>query len=273
MPRLPISCFIIARNEEDRIARTIRSVKPWVGEVVVVDSASTDDTVAVAKAEGARVIVQPWLGFGGQKRFAEEQCRYDWVLNLDADEVATVKLRKSIEALFRSRLPEFVAYGMPVHVVYPGWQKPRIWARDNWYVRLYNRKVVRFRNSHVHDTVVTGEHQVGRIQAPIHHYSIRSFDHMKAKLNERMSLAAKHRSVGNRPMMFGRLLTEFPMNFYKYYIVRRHFTGGTTGLRYAAIQSAFRVRKVYRIFRASKTMSSAKSALPSSDDEITCAQV
>jgi hypothetical protein len=88
-----------------------------------------------------------------------------------------------------------------------------------------------------------------------------------------MSLAAKHRSVGNRPMMFGRLLTEFPMNFYKYYIVRRHFTGGTTGLRYAAIQSAFRVRKVYRIFRASKTMSSAKSAFPSSDDEMTCAQV
>lgn len=273
MPRLPISCFIIALNEEDRIARTIRSVKSWVGEVVVVDSGSTDGTVAVAEAEGARVIVQPWLGFGGQKRFAEAQCRYDWVLNLDADEVATVELRKSIEDLFRSRSPKLVAYGMPVHVIYPGWQKPRVWARDNWYVRLYDRKVVRFRNSHVHDTVVTGEHQVGRIQAPIHHYSIRSFDHMKVKLNERMSLAAEHRSIGNRPIMFGRLLTEFPMNFYKYYIVRRHFTGGTTGLRYAAIQSAFRVRKVYRICRTPKPMSLAKSARHSTDDEITYARV
>lgn len=273
MHNLPLSCFIIAQDERDRIVRTIRSVKPWVGEVVVVDSGSSDDTVAVAQSEGARVIVQPWLGFGGQKRFAEEQCRYDWVLNLDADEVAPLELREAIEALFRSGSPELVAYGMPVHVIYPGWQKPRIWARDNWYVRLYDRKVVRFRDSRVHDTVVTGEHQVGRIESPIFHHSIRSFDHMKVKLDERMSLAAKHRPVGNRLMMLGRLLIEFPMNFYKYYIVRRHFTGGTTGLRYAAIQSVFRVKKVYRICRTPKTVSSAKRARPSSDDEIACGRI
>lgn len=95
MSRLPISCFIIAQNEADRIARTIQSVKSWVDEVVVVDSGSTDDTVAVAQNAHARVISQSWLGFGGQKRFAEEQCRHEWVLNLDADEVCLPRIAEN----------------------------------------------------------------------------------------------------------------------------------------------------------------------------------
>ncbi|AGK57439.1 family 2 glycosyl transferase [Hyphomicrobium denitrificans 1NES1] len=265
--RLPLSCFIIAQDEGDRIARAIRSIKPWVDEVVVVDSGSSDDTVAVAQSEGARVIAQPWLGFGGQKRFAEEQCRYDWVLNLDADELISPKLRTAIEALFHSGSPEFVAYGMPVHVIYPGRQKPRIWARDNWYIRLYNRKIVRFRDSRVHDTVVTGEHQVGRIEAPIYHYSIRSFEHMRAKLDERMSLSAEHKPARNRLTMLARLLVEFPLNFYKYYVVRRHFTGGTIGLRYATIQSTFRVKKVYRMWRSRNPVPTIKDASPSNNNK------
>ena len=73
--KIPVSCFIISKNESDRIARTIRSVRSFVDEVVVVDNESSDDTVAVALSEGCRVIRHTWLGFGGQKRFAEEQQR------------------------------------------------------------------------------------------------------------------------------------------------------------------------------------------------------
>jgi glycosyltransferase involved in cell wall biosynthesis len=248
MNRLPLSCFIIAQNEGDRIARTIRSIEPWVSEVIVVDSGSSDDTIAVAQAEGAHVFLQSWLGFGGQKRFAEDQCHHDWVLNLDADEVVPSELRNAIVELFHSGTPAHVAYGMPIHVVYPGRKKPRIWARDNWYVRLYNRKIVRFRDSSVHDTVVTDGHTVGRIEVPIHHFSIRSFDHLKSKLDERMSLSAEHGPTRNGTLIFGRLAIEFPMNFYKYYFVRRHFTGGLLGLRYATTHSWFRVKKVYRLW-------------------------
>ncbi|MET0638726.1 MAG: glycosyltransferase, partial [Hyphomicrobium sp.] len=111
MRKLPLSCFIIAKNEADRIAATINSVKSWVDEVVVVDSESSDTTVSVAEAEGSRVIVQPWLGFGGQKRFAEDQCRNPWVLNLDADEVVTPALKDEIIALFAKDVPPEVAYG------------------------------------------------------------------------------------------------------------------------------------------------------------------
>lgn len=268
MHRLPLSCFIIAQDEGDRIAKAIRSAKPWIDEVVVVDSGSSDDTVAVAQSEGARVIVQSWLGFGGQKRFAEEQCRHDWVLNLDADELVSPQLRTAIEALFHAGSPEFVAYGMPVNIIYPGRRKPRIWARDNWSIRLYNRKIVRFRDSRVHDTVVTGEHQTGRIEAPIYHYSVRSFEHMRAKLDERMSLSAEHGPTRTPLTILARLLVEFPLNFYKYYVVRRHFTGGMIGLRYATIQSTFRVKKVYRMWRSRRLISTAQNASRPNNNEI-----
>jgi glycosyltransferase involved in cell wall biosynthesis len=249
MSRVPVSCFIIAKNEGDRIARSIRSVRSWVDEVVVVDSESADDTVSVALAEGCKVITQPWLGFGGQKRFAEEQCRNDWLLNIDADEVVTPELAREIIALFEASTPAQVAYGMPVEMVYPGASEPRRFARDHWYVRLYDRGSVRFRNSEVHDSVVTDYHRVGRLKAPMHHFSMRSFADMKRKLNERTWLLVDNAEPNSARVVRTRLLSELPMNFFKYYIVRRHFTGGLKGLRFAVIQATYRFLKIYRIWR------------------------
>ena len=252
MPKIPVSCFLIAKNEADRIVRTIRSVNSFVDEVVVVDSQSSDDTVGMAQEEGCRVIVQPWLGFGAQKRFAEDQCRNDWVLNLDADEVVTLALQQEIIALFNDNSPSFVCYGMPRHIVYPGADKSRPFARDHWYVRLYNRRIVRFRDSPIHDTVVTDGHKVGRLNGALLHYSMRSFEDMKLKLDERMWLLA---SYGKRPsarILIARLFTELPMHFFKYYFVRRHITGGLTGLRYAFIQARYRHLKIRRMWRFRK---------------------
>lgn len=258
MDKLPISCFIIAKNEADRIARTIRSVRPWVDEIVVVDSESTDDTVRVAALEGCRVITQRWLGFGGQKRFAEDQCRNDWVLNLDADEVVTSALRREIISLFAHVAPRFVAYGMPIELVYPNTSRPRRWARDHWYVRLYDRRIVRFRDSIVHDLVVTDGHAVGILRAPAYHYSFRSYDDLKRKLAERMQLSAKH-ATSTPPKLLARMAIEFPVNFFKYYIGRRHFMGGRNGLRYSWVQADYRLLKIFHMWRDRSSKSRAEA--------------
>ena len=250
MIKLHISCFIISKNEADRIANTIRSVIPWVDEVVVVDSESTDNTVHVALSEGCRVITQSWLGFGLQKRFAEDQCRNHWILNLDADEVVTPALREEIIGVFKHGNPPEVAYAMPLELVYPGADRPRCWARDHWYVRLYDRRAVRFRASHIHDTVVTGGHVVGALCTPVHHYSYRTLDDLKCKLAERMLLFAEHANSPAQITLLTRLVFEFPINFFKYYVIRRHLTGGLKGLRYAWIQASFRQMKVAHMWRA-----------------------
>ena len=101
-----LSCCIIAHNEGDRIERCIRAARDIVDEVVVVDCGSTDDTVAKAKALGAKVFYNAWDGYGPQKRFAEDCATNDWILNLDADEVVTPELaRGDRRADARARRP------------------------------------------------------------------------------------------------------------------------------------------------------------------------
>lgn len=99
---LPLSGVIIAHNEGDRIARCVGSLMPVCAEVVVLDSGSTDDTVAIARALGAKVIHQPWLGFAAQKNAAIMQATQPWVLLLDADEWLPPASQACLRALFDS---------------------------------------------------------------------------------------------------------------------------------------------------------------------------
>src|SRR6185295_10848235 len=95
---MKISATIITLNEESNIKAACESVA-WADEIVVVDSGSTDATRELAEACGARVITNPWPGFGAQKQFAVEQAKYDWIFSLDADERVSDELTASIAKL------------------------------------------------------------------------------------------------------------------------------------------------------------------------------
>ncbi len=238
--KLPLSCFIIAKNEEQRIARTIKSVLDLVDEVIVIDSGSTDKTIEICRALGARVMHNDWSGFGPQKRFGEDQCHHDWVLNLDADEVPTPELCTEIRTLFHQGTPPEVCYSIYLPTVYPGAQKPRLFADYHNYIRLYDRTKVRFSDSPVHDTVRPGNQQIGQLNAPAYHHCYRSLSHMIDKYNFYTDLQAKTLKKRNPLTLKLRLLTEFPFGFFKFYILRRHFTGGHRGVTRALAGAAFR---------------------------------
>lgn len=99
---LPISLAVTACNEEARLCKCLASARSLVREIVVVDSGSTDRTVAIAEAEGARVIHQEWLGHSAQKQVALDHCTQPWVLILDCDEELSEELKQSIRAFFAS---------------------------------------------------------------------------------------------------------------------------------------------------------------------------
>lgn len=99
---LPLSGVVITRNEADRIGRCVGSLMQVCAEVIVLDSGSTDDTVAVARAAGARVEHQDWLGFAAQKNAAIERATQPWVLLLDADEWLEPPALARLRALFDS---------------------------------------------------------------------------------------------------------------------------------------------------------------------------
>ena len=249
-----LSCCIITHNEGDRIERCIRAARGIVDEIVVVDSGSSDDTVSKAQSLGARVVFGKWDGYGPQKRLAEDQARHDWILNLDADEVITDELAGEIAALMRMREPPLPPYRFRQVTVYPGKDKPRLWADYHNYVRLYDRRRVRFRESRVHDVVDTADHSVGQLQGMALHYSWRTLDHLRTKLASYTDLQAKELKKPRWEILV-RLSFEYPMLFFRYYVLRRHVTGGWAGLCVAHEIAAARFRRLIKIlkYRASTT--------------------
>jgi glycosyltransferase involved in cell wall biosynthesis len=245
---MALSCCIIAHNEGDRIERCIAAARDIVDEVVVVDSGSTDDTVAKAEALGAKVFFHAWDGYGPQKRYAEDCAANDWILNLDADEVVTPELAREIAALMRAPAGVLPAYRFRQVTVYPGREQPRLWADYHNYVRLYDRRRVRFRESRVHDTVDTKNFPVGQLRGVALHFSWRSLDHVRAKLESYTDLQAKELKKP-RWYVLARLPVEYPILFFRYYIMRRNCTGGLTGLRITHEIARARWRRLIKIAR------------------------
>jgi glycosyltransferase involved in cell wall biosynthesis len=110
-----LSVVIITHNEAANLGRTLESVKPLVcdgkGEIIIVDSGSTDRTVEIAKSFGAKVFVEEWKGFAAQKNSAIDKATGDWILSLDADEEVGSGMRDFLLlALFGKRKEEFADF-------------------------------------------------------------------------------------------------------------------------------------------------------------------
>lgn len=230
MPALPISVFIIARNEADRIALTIDSVKDWVDEVIVVDSGSDDDTVALSESLGARVVFNAWRGYGPQKVFAEGLCRNDWLLNLDADEEVSAGLGAEIRARFAAGEPAASAFTLPILPLYPFQTTGHRWTAFHHPVRLYRRSSAGFKDSPVHDSVVVRKGAIESLGGMVIHRSFRSLTHHVDKANEVSSLRAQDLAdKGRDPSALSLLLVPL-FAFFKSFILRREFVNGVDGI-------------------------------------------
>jgi glycosyltransferase involved in cell wall biosynthesis len=245
----PLSVFIIAKDEADRIGATIRAVRGLTDDLVVVDSGSCDGTQALAESLGARVIHNPWPGYGEQKRFAEEQCRHVWMLNLDADEVVPADLAERIAALFAQGEPPRAAYRIGISEIFPGEDAPHPLAYTLHPVRLYRRDRGRYSPSPVHDRVdLAPGVRPGRLRGRIHHYSVRSLGDELAKLNRYTDQQALDLEARGVRIPLWRLYVEMPGNFLKAYLFRRHCVRGAYGFLTAvnyAISRHLRLAKHY----------------------------
>jgi glycosyltransferase involved in cell wall biosynthesis len=254
MTVLPLSIFIIARNEADRIGDAIRAVRDLTDDLVVVDSGSTDGTQALAEALGARVLFNPWAGYGPQKRFAEDQCRHDWLLNLDADEVVPPALKAQIREEFGGGRPPYDAYRIGIAEMFPGETAPHPWSYTLWPVRLYRKEKGRYSASLVHDRVdLAAGASVGRLKGVIHHTSVRSLGDQIEKLNRYSDQQAHDLAIRGQSIATWRVFLEFGGAFLKAYVGRRHFVRGVYGFLTAmnyAFSRHLRVAKDYERRRA-----------------------
>lgn len=230
---MKISAVIIAFNEAGDIAGAIESVK-WCDEIVVVDSESTDDTRDIAEANGARVIVQPWLGFSDQKQFATHQARNDWVLSLDADERITPELRAEIETLFESG-PAADGYSIPRLSVYMG----REIRHSGWYpdrqLRLFDRRKGRWNRRIVHESFKLNDGAaLGKLSNDILHYSVKSPEHHWQMITTRYApLAARQAFQEGRRSNYLKGAIAGPAAFIRSFILKQGYRDGVPGFTIA----------------------------------------
>ena len=184
MPEL--SLVVITCDAGAQLAACLDSVR-FAAETLVVDSGSRDDTVEIARARGARVIEQPWLGFGPQRRHAVAHAAHDWVLCLDADEMPRRSSRSPSagpcvsRVMPRSRWRGATAFGR--------------WLRHgegypDWTIRLFDRRHARWTDDVVHEHVVA-DGLVGRLDGDLLHASAESLDAYLAKQNRYSTLQAE----------------------------------------------------------------------------------
>ena len=231
MKLFPISVFIIAKNEADRIPLAIASVIDWVDEVIVIDSGSEDETVSISESMGAKVVFKEWEGYGPQKVFGESLCNNDWLLNIDADEEITPSLRKEIERVFENESMQRDAYRLPILPIYGFQTKGHPWNAFHKPVRLYKLSKCGFKSELVHDSVhVPNGVRVGTFKSVVNHRSFRSLVHHIEKVNLYSTAQAEVLyKKGRRTNIIIMCILPF-FAFLKIFFIRREFVNGIDGI-------------------------------------------
>ncbi|HZO82000.1 MAG TPA: glycosyltransferase family 2 protein [Candidatus Binataceae bacterium] len=230
-----ISLVVITRNEEELIGQCLKSAATFCDELIVVDSFSTDSTVEIARALGARVFQRPFEGYVAQKQFALEQATGEWVFSLDADEQATWELGREIKAALGAAAPAD-GYRVRRILYHLGHYYTRGLYPDR-HLRLFRRRRARFGGREPHASVRL-DGRVASLHSPILHFSYRDVADHIATIDRLSTQAASEGEPG--PFTAVKMFANPAWRFFNFYVLRGGFREGGRGL-YAAMSAAFYV--------------------------------
>lgn len=256
-----ISVVILTLNEADNLPRCLESIR-WCDDILVVDSGSTDDTTAIARAAGARVLTRAFDTFANQRNHAMEQgaLRHPWVLHLDADEVVTPALRDELQAVAAASDTRYPVYRVPSKLIFMGQWLRYSGMYPAYQVRFGRREQLRFVDHGHGQRESLPPDQVGTVSAPFEHYNFSKgvndwfARHLRyARAEATQALAERQQPLpmgdlfGHDPttrrralkQMANRLPFRPTLRFLYSYIVRRGFLDGRAGWQYARMLTSY----------------------------------
>lgn len=229
-----LSVVIIAKNEERNIRRCLESVA-FADEWIVLDSGSTDNTVAIAKEFTHKVYSTDWQGYGVQKQRALSYASKEWVLNLDADESVDNYLKEEIIQAMQST--DIDGYRVPIQMYFCG--KPlRFCSSPKRHIRLFKRCGASFSDDIVHEKIQLRHNaNIAKLNHSIVHHSFRDVSHALYKMNRYSSYSASIQLNKKKKISFSRVLASTTWMFFRCYIIQFGFLDGKVGFLFAVFNA------------------------------------
>ncbi len=227
-----ISVVICCANCADTLEAACRSVA-WAQELIVVDSGSHDDTAAIAQRLATRYVLEPWRGYGGQKKFATGLCSNDWVFFVDGDEECSPELAAELQSMSATELERYDLLLVPRRNYVMG-RPVRAWWPDR-ITRIFHRGRCQWSDDVLHDSRrPSDQRRVLRVRGHLIHkrHSAAGFgDYFSGRrMDERLLLVARQMHDRGRRCRWWDLLLRPWAAFAKSYVVKRGFLDGTFGL-------------------------------------------
>jgi glycosyltransferase involved in cell wall biosynthesis len=253
-----LSAVVLCQNEEKNLPRCLRSLK-FADELLVVDALSEDSSPELARAHGARVIQQRWMGFARQWQFAIDRAKGVWVFLCAADEQVPDALAAELRRTVSSQ-SKINGYLIPRQSQFLGeWMKHGPWANDA-QLRLFRKSSGRIAERAVHEGVVV-EGATGRMINPLYHYTHQTIMDSVDRLNRYTTLEAGDRA-GRRKI--GALDFVFPPCgvFFKYYISKGCWRAGIGGFLLSAITAMYKSVLYMKIYFLQRERVSTNESKP-----------
>lgn len=242
---MSISIIIIAKNEAPRIEACLRSVR-FADEIVLVDSGSTDETIAIAREYADQIIETEWRGYGPTKKIALDHAKCDWVLWLDADETVPEDLRDEILAVVDTQ--ECYGYYIARKTLFLSqWIKHCGWYPD-YVLRLFQRVAdPQFTDDEVHESLHI-EGPVGYLKNPMVHNTDPTLHHYFTKFNSFTSLAARQLYLSGARFRLTDLMFRPIFTLVKMYIIKRGFLDGLPGFILCGLSACYVFTKYAKLW-------------------------
>ncbi len=255
---LKLSLCVITRDEEQRLARCLASAA-FAADIVVLDSGSTDRTVAIAQAAGARTFVEPFRGHVAQKARAVELAEHDWVLCLDADEELSPELAAAVRAVLAGE-PGAAGFELARKTSYVGRFIEHCGWWPEWRLRLFDRRQGGWTGADPHDRVeVRG--RVGRLDGALWHYAYRDVAHHLEKVNRYTTTMAQGLAQRGVAFRWRDLLVRPPARFLRMFVVRRGFLDGARGFLLATIGAFYVFLKYAKLWELKQLAAGREESL------------
>ncbi|HEU4630756.1 MAG TPA: glycosyltransferase family 2 protein [Gemmatimonadaceae bacterium] len=243
-PRL--SAVLIVLNEERHLAECLASLRGVADEVVVLDSGSTDATVRIAEAAGARVAQRAFDGYGPQKQAALALARGRWILSVDADERVTPALAREIATVVAADGEGAAGFWLRRELIYLGRRLRFGGAERDWVLRLARREAAHFAPLVIHEHLeVAG--RTRRLQGALLHLKYRTLGEHVAQMNRYTDIIAARRAAQGRRFTGWQLL-RIPWELFRTLIVRLGILDGRAGIIYAVMASYYAFLKSAKLW-------------------------